>query len=145
MYYFIDCFSCGDAISLLRPVLVQRSESYDFYLKLYRFCYSTSFILWLSALMIIVSRCFLAVDFKIIDVMDTEFGHELQEEFRRSNSADADFVEIPLNSPIKTPNSEPSGHQCRRSEDDFQSAKSHTSEVDTPLLDHNTPVNETTS
>lgn len=95
--------------------------------------------------MIIVSRCFLAVDFKIIDIIDTEFGHELQEEFRRSHSSEADFVEIPLNSPINNSNSASTGHQCRRSEDDFQSAKSHTSEVETPLLEHNTQVGEINS
>lgn len=95
--------------------------------------------------MIIVSRCFLAVDFKIIDVTDTEFGHELQEEFKRSNSNDADFVEIPLNSPIKSSDSEPTAHQCRPSEDDFQSAKSHTSEVETPLLEQNIQLIATNS
>ncbi|XP_061400985.1 uncharacterized protein LOC133336721 isoform X2 [Musca vetustissima] len=127
-----DAISCGDAMSVLRPLIRPHDLSHQVYLMLFKGSYIVAMILWIIALLIMLLRFILAIDFQMVDI-ETSFDREMRE----GNFRERDFVEVLLSSPqhLKTPQLGTKDER-HRSEDDFQSAKSHISEAATPLLDN---------
>ncbi|XP_075147690.1 uncharacterized protein LOC142221773 isoform X2 [Haematobia irritans] len=126
-----DAISCGDAMSVLRPIIRPHDFSHQVYLMLFKASYILAMVLWIIALLIMILRFVLAIDFQMVDI-ETSFDRELRE----NKYKDRDFVEVLLSSPqYQKPQSLHPKDERNRSEDDFQSAKSHISEVATPLLD----------
>lgn len=127
-----DAISCGDAMSVLRPIIRSQTLSHNSYLILFRISYTLAMLLWIFALIIMVMRFLLAIDFQLVDV-DTTYDREMKER----KFKEKDFVEVLLDSPkaLKPPTAVGIKNERPKSEDDFQSAKSHISEVATPLLD----------
>ncbi|TMW49185.1 hypothetical protein DOY81_005727 [Sarcophaga bullata] len=133
-----DAISCGDAMAILRPVIRTQTLSHNMYLILFRVSYTIAMILWILALLIMVVRFLLAIDFQLVDV-ETNYDREMRE----AQLKEQEFVDVILNSPkisklqtLSVKNERP------KSEEDFQSAKSHLSEVATPLLESLPAVNE---
>lgn len=89
-------------------------------------------VLWIFALLIMLMRFLLAIDFQLVDI-ETTYDRELRE----GKLKEQEFVEVLLNSPQspKTLNTLQVKNERPKSEDDFQSAKSHLSEAATPLLE----------
>ncbi|KNC20600.1 hypothetical protein FF38_00447 [Lucilia cuprina] len=127
-----EAISCGDAMALLRPVIRTQALSHNTYLILFRISYSLAMILWIFALLIMLMRFLLAIDFQLVDV-ETNYDRELRE----GRLKEQEFVEVLLTAPQspKTRATLSVQNERPKSEDDFQSAKSHLSEVATPLLD----------
>ncbi|XP_013105848.1 uncharacterized protein LOC106085913 isoform X2 [Stomoxys calcitrans] len=126
-----DAISCGDAMSVLRPIIRPHDFAHQVYLMLFKASYISAMVLWIIALLIMILRFVLAIDFQMVDI-ETSFDRELRE----SKYKDRDFVEVLLSSPQhQKPQQINIKDERNRSEDDFQSAKSHISEVATPLLD----------
>ncbi|XP_065371990.1 uncharacterized protein LOC135963911 isoform X2 [Calliphora vicina] len=127
-----DAITCGDAMAILRPIIRSQTLSHNTYLILFRISYTLAMLLWIFALLIMLMRFLLAIDFQLVDV-ETTYDREMRE----GTLKEQEFVEVLLNSPqspkagatLQVKNERP------KSEDDFQSAKSHLSEVATPLLD----------
>lgn len=126
-----DAISCGDAMSVLRPIIRSQAFSHNFYLLLFRISYTLAMTLWILALLIMLMRFLLAIDFQLVDV-DTTYNREMRER----NYKEHDFIEVLLNSPKSLkPTTVGVKNERPRSEEDFQSAKSHISEVAIPLLE----------
>ncbi|KAM7362600.1 uncharacterized protein ACRADG_013214 isoform 2-T6 [Cochliomyia hominivorax] len=127
-----DAISCGDAMAVLRPVIRTQALSHNTYLIIFRISYTVAMILWVLALLIMLMRFLLAIDFQLVDI-ETNYDRELRE----GKLKEPEFVEVLLNSPQtrKTLDSLQVRNERTKSEDDFQSAKSHLSEVATPLLE----------
>ena len=118
-------------MAILRPVIRTQTLSHNMYLILFRVSYTVAMILWILALLIMVMRFLLAIDFQLVDV-ETNYDREIRE----ARLKEQEFVDVILNSPkisklqtLSVKNERP------KSEEDFQSAKSHLSEVATPLLE----------
>lgn len=115
--------SCGTAIALLRPQIHEHSVSHDVYLDVFRASYIISTVLWILALLVVVLRYSLAIDFRLVDI-DDYFDH-------RDSSMQPAYMEVqssPRHLIVET--------QARpKSEDDYQSAKSRLSELAAPLLE----------
>ncbi|KAH8311224.1 hypothetical protein KR044_005039 [Drosophila immigrans] len=118
--------SCGDAITLLRPFIHEHSVSHDAYLDLFRCSYVISMVLWILALLVMLLRYVFAVDFQLVDIDDM---------------FDRRPVELQQIQPVYTEVLQASpehGQQQKgrpKSEEDYQSAKSHLSEVAMPLIE----------
>lgn len=113
-----DHFSCGTAITLLRPQIHEHSVSYDVYLDVFRSSYIISTILWILALLVVVLRYSFAIDFRLVDI-DDYFDHH------SSPAVQAVYTEVnQVEQPARP-----------KSEDDYQSAKSRLSELAVPLLE----------
>lgn len=119
-------------MSVLRPLIRPHDLSHQVYLMLFKGSYIVAMVLWIIALLIMLLRFILAIDFQMVDI-ETSYDREM----RVGNLRERDFVEVLLSSPqhLKTPQLG-SKDERHRSEDDFQSAKSHISEAATPLLDN---------
>ncbi|XP_073814705.1 uncharacterized protein isoform X2 [Musca autumnalis] len=127
-----DAISCGDAMSVLRPLIRPHDLSHEVYLMLFKGSYIVAMIFWIIALLLMLLRFILAIDFQMVDI-ETSYDRELRE----GNLRERDFVEVLLSSPqhLQTPQLGQRDER-HRSEDDFQSAKTHISEAATPLLDN---------
>lgn len=123
--------SCGDAMSVLRPIIRPHDLSHQVYLMLFKASYITAMVLWILALLIMILRFVLAIDFQMVDI-ETNYDREMGD----SKFKERDFVEVLLSSPQHQKSPMSPRDERHRSEDDFQSAKSHISEVATPLLDN---------
>ncbi|XP_017036945.1 uncharacterized protein [Drosophila kikkawai] len=117
--------SCGDAISLLRPIVHDHKVSHDTYLELFRTSYVIGMVLWIVALLVMVLRFIFAVDFQLVDIDDM---------FDQGRNGE---IEVPIQ-PVYTEvvqQSSPQRQVRPRSEDDYQSARSHISDLAVPLLE----------
>ncbi|KAH8232248.1 hypothetical protein KR032_002717 [Drosophila birchii] len=117
--------SCGDAIALLRPIVHDHKVSHDTYLDLFRTSYVIGMVLWIVALLVMVLRFIFAVDFQLVDIDDMFDQHRNGE------------IEVPIQ-PVYTEviqQSSPQRQVRPRSEDDYQSARSHISDLAVPLLE----------
>ncbi|KAH8306110.1 hypothetical protein KR018_001698 [Drosophila ironensis] len=119
--------SCGDAIALLRPIIHDHTVSHDAYLDLFRASYIISMVLWTVALMIMVLRFIFAVDFQLVDIDDM------------FDQAKGDGIQAPIQ-PVYTEIVQQYSPQHQKpvrpkSEDDYQSARSHISDLAVPLLE----------
>ncbi|XP_034665210.1 uncharacterized protein LOC117899352 isoform X1 [Drosophila subobscura] len=124
--------SCGDAIALLRPIVHEHNVSHDTYLQLFRCSYVIGMVLWLMALLVMVLRFIFAVDFQLVDI-DEMFEHRPSTVFQ--TPIQPVYREIVQQS---SPQHQQQTQQTQlrpRSEEDYQSARSHLSEVALPLLD----------
>lgn len=119
-------------MAVLRPVIRTQALSHNTYLILFRISYTLAMVLWIFALLIMLLRFLLAIDFQLVDI-ETNYDRELRE----GKFKEQEFVEVLLNSPQspKMLNTLQVKNDRTKSEDDFQSAKSHMSEVSTPLLE----------
>ncbi|SPP80531.1 uncharacterized protein LOC117583716 isoform X2 [Drosophila guanche] len=121
--------SCGDAIALLRPIVHEHNVSHDTYLQLFRCSYVIGMVLWLMALLVMVLRFIFAVDFQLVDI---------DEMFEQRPSTDFQTPIQPVYRELVQQSSPQRQQQAQlrpRSEEDYQSARSHLSDVALPLLD----------
>lgn len=109
-------------MTLLRPQIHEHRVSHDVYLDVFRSSYIISTVLWILALLVVVLRYSFAIDFRLVDI-DDYFDH-------RKSSLQPAYTEVqssPRHQAVETARP--------RSEDDYQSAKSHSSELAVPLLE----------
>ncbi|XP_017848874.1 uncharacterized protein LOC108604104 isoform X2 [Drosophila busckii] len=116
--------SCGDAMSLLRPFVNEHRISHDAYLQLFRCSYIVCLVLWLLALLLMLLRYSLALDFQLVDIEDM---------FEQPVAVlQPVYTEVQQSSPRH----EQQQTQARpKSDEDYQSAKSRLSDVAMPLLE----------
>ncbi|KAH8383577.1 hypothetical protein KR009_009356 [Drosophila setifemur] len=122
-----SAISCGDAIALLRPIVHDHNVSHDTYLDLFRSSYVIGMVLWIVALLIMVLRFIFAVDFQLVDIDDMFDQGRIGEN------------QAPIR-PVYTEILQQSSPQHQRiprpkSEEDYQSARSHISDLAVPLLE----------
>jgi len=122
-----SAISCGDAFTLLRPVIKKHVLNHEAYLSIFKISYTFSLVLWLMALLVMVLRYLLAIDFQVVEIEPPKHIEE--------------FIEVPLNSPKHHTANLLRVNECTKSEEDFQSAKTHLSESVTPLLETKDPNN----
>lgn len=119
--------TCGDAIALLRPIIHDHNVSHDTYLELFRFSYLIGMVLWIVALLVMVLRYVFAVDFQLVDIDDM---------FDSGRNGSAQVQIQPVYTEVVQQSSPQHQTQMRpRSEDDYQSARSHLSDLAVPLLE----------
>ncbi|XP_017101145.2 uncharacterized protein [Drosophila bipectinata] len=117
--------SCGSAIALLRPIIHDHNVSHDAYLDLFRSSYVIVMVLWIVALFIMVLRFIFAVDFQLVDI---------DEMFDQGRNGSV-FIQ-PVYTEILQKSSPQHQKPARpKSEDDYQSARSHISDLAVPLLE----------
>uniref|UniRef100_A0A1B0FHG6 Uncharacterized protein n=1 Tax=Glossina morsitans morsitans TaxID=37546 RepID=A0A1B0FHG6_GLOMM len=130
-----ETISCGDAMSVLRPFIRDHVFSHDVYLNIFRISYIMALVLWTCALLIMVARFLLAIDFQLVDI-EIDCDTELPE----CDTKGDEFVEILLQSPVKeklqTPQTLTVTIERPKSEDDFLSAKSHFSDMGPNVLEN---------
>lgn len=120
-----SAISCGDAIALLRPIIHDHNVSHDAYLDLFRSSYVIVMVLWIVALFIMVLRFVFAVDFQLVDI-DEMFDQE-----RNGNV----FIQPVYTEILQKSSPEHQKPARPKSEDDYQSARSHISDLAVPLLE----------
>ncbi|KAL9894010.1 uncharacterized protein LOC119634338 [Glossina fuscipes] len=130
-----ETISCGDAMSVLRPFIRDHVFSHDVYLNIFRISYIMALVLWTCALLIMIARFLLAIDFQLVDI-EIDCDTELPE----CDTKGEEFVEILLQSPVKeklqTPQTLTVTIERPKSEDDFLSAKSHFSDMGANVLEN---------
>lgn len=112
-------------MSVLRPIIRPHDLSHQVYLMLFKASYITAMVLWILALLIMILRFVLAIDFQMVDI-ETNYDREMGD----SKFKERDFVEVLLSSPQHQKSPMSPRDERHRSEE------SHISEVATPLLDN---------
>ncbi|KPU72825.1 uncharacterized protein Dana_GF23264, isoform B [Drosophila ananassae] len=117
--------SCGDAIALLRPIIHDHNVSHDAYLDLFRSSYVIVMVLWIVALFIMVLRFVFAVDFQLVDI------DEMFDQGRNGSI----FIQPAYTEVLQKSSPQHQKPARPKSEDDYQSARSHISDLAVPLLE----------
>ncbi|KAH8332399.1 hypothetical protein KR074_002615 [Drosophila pseudoananassae] len=117
--------SCGSAIALLRPIIHDHSVSHDAYLDMFRSSYVIVMVLWIVALFIMVLRFIFAVDFQLVDI---------DEMFDQGRNGSV-FIQPAYTEILQKSSPQHQKPARPKSEDDYQSARSHISDLAVPLLE----------